>query len=373
MRIGGTRTAIVRTGIVAALLAGMDRVSGAQSGEDVLVIVNQKSSVSRRIGDYYVKKREVPLAQVCKLNLPPDEQISREIFDRDVEKPVEAFLKRSNLTEKILYIVTTMGVPLKIAGDGPEAQSTAASVDSELAALYARAHGMAMPLPGALNNPYFRKIDQPFRHPNFPIYLVTRLTGYSFEDAQALVDRALLAKNEGLFVFDARADNNTAGNEWLRTAAKALPPSRVLLEDTGRVLYDQKNVIGFASWGSNDPDRHRRDLGFRWLPGAISTEYVSTNARTFTRPPDSWNIGTWKDPSTWFAGSPQTMTADLVQGGVTGASGNVYEPFLELNARPDYLFPAYFSGRNLAESYYSSMPGISWMNVVIGDPLCRLR
>jgi len=46
---------------------------------------------------------------------------------------------------------------------------------------------------------------------------------------------------------------------------------------------------------------------------------------------------------------------------------------LGLNPRPDILFPAYLKGRNLAESYYLSIPGLSWQNVVLGDPLCKLE
>jgi uncharacterized protein (TIGR03790 family) len=57
---------------------------------------------------------------------------------------------------------------------------------------------------------------------------------------------------------------------------------------------------------------------------------------------------------------------------VTGASGHVAEPYLAFTQRPDRLFPAYYGGRNLAESYYLSIPALSWQNVVIGDPLCSL-
>jgi hypothetical protein len=39
--------------------------------------------------------------------------------------------------------------------------------------------------------------------------------------------------------------------------------------------------------------------------------------------------------------------------------------------RPQTLFPAYLSGFNLAESFYLSIPALSWQTVVIGDPLCR--
>jgi uncharacterized protein (TIGR03790 family) len=81
-----------------------------------------------------------------------------------------------------------------------------------------------------------------------------------------------------------------------------LPDDRVDLEQTARVVYGAKQVIGYASWGSNDNQRKSRRLGFEWLPGALATEYVSTNGRTFVRPPDQWTLGTWSDPKTWVRG-----------------------------------------------------------------------
>jgi uncharacterized protein (TIGR03790 family) len=286
---------------------------------------------------------------------------------------IGAFLKRRGLVEKILYIVTTAGVPLRVAGNGDGPRNTEAAVDSELSVLYLQLHGNTIPIPGRVRNPFFGQRDAPFRHPQFPIYLVTRLAAYDMADMKALVDRALLARNTGKFVIDVRADNNTEGNQWLRTAALLLPKERVILDDSRAVLTGLKNVIGYASWGSNDGDRKQRFLHFQWLPGAIATEFVSTNARTFNRPPDSWNIGTWKNSSGFYAGSPQTMTADYIHEGASGASGQVDEPYLVGCPRPEYVLPAYFSGRNLAESFYMGIPGLSWMNIVIGDPLMRLQ
>ncbi len=134
------------------------------------------------------------------------------------------------------------------------------------------------------------------------------------------------------------------------------------------MLYGEKNVIGYASWGSNDAKRKQRWLGFTWLPGAIATEFVSTNARTLKRPPDDWNISSGRD----YAGSQQSLSADLIHEGATGVSGNVYEPYLQACARPEYVLPAYFDGRTLAESFYMGLPYLSWMGVVLGDPLCSL-
>ena len=146
-----------------------------------------------------------------------------------------------------------------------------------------------------------------------------------------------------------------------------------MLDTSTQVLYDQRDVIGYAAWGSNDKNRKRRVVGFQWLPGAIATEYVSSNGRTFQRPPDSWTISTWKDTEHFFAGSPQSLTADYIHEGATGCSGHVAEPYLALTPRPDLLLPAYLSGKNLAESYYLSIRGLSWQNIVVGDPLCRIR
>lgn len=105
------------------------------------------------------------------------------------------------------------------------------------------------------------------------------------------------------------------------------------------------------------------------------TEFVSTNGRTFERPPANWTISSWKseDRAKWYKDSPQTLTADYIEEGATGASGHVDEPFLRYCPRPDLLFPAYVvQRRNLAESYYLAIPALSWMNIVIGDPLTRL-
>jgi uncharacterized protein (TIGR03790 family) len=353
------------------LLFGVAVLLSGQTAENVLMVVNQDSIVSRNIGEYYVLKRHVPLANMCRIKTTPFEAISRTAFDRDIARPIAACLQANRLEEKILYIVTTLEVPLMIQASSATAND-GASVDSELTLLYAQMHGHNHALPGSIPNPFFNRTDVPFRHPDFPIYLVTRLAAYDFAEVAHLIDRALVAKNRGKFVIDLRADNDTPGNEWLRGAARALPKDRVFLEQTKAVAYNQRDVIGYASWGSNDPDRKQRFLGFQWLPGAIMTEFVSTNGRTFARPPESWNIGTWADKAAWFAGAPQTLTADYIHEGVTGASGHTDEPYLAFTPRPDILLPAYYRGRNLAESYYLSIPALSWMNIVVGDPLCSL-
>jgi uncharacterized protein (TIGR03790 family) len=345
----------------------------AQTPNQVLVVVNQKSPTSRRIGEYYMHQRGIPAANLCAIETTPQETIARPVYEREIEAPIGQYLKKRGLQETILYIVLTSGVPLRISGTGEQRTTDASAVDSELTLLYQRLHGAVIPLNGPVRNPFFARRDTPFTHPAFPMYLVTRLDAYTFADMKALVDRALQARNTGRFVIDLKGHDNTPGNEWLKTAAFLLPADRVIVDQSATVLSGIDRVIGYASWGSNDTDRKRRFLNFKWLPGAIATEFVSTDGRTFRQPPQSWEIGDWGNQGTWFEGSPQTLAADYIHEGATGASGQVYEPYLDFCPRPEFILPAYYSGRTLAESFYLGIPGLSWMNVIIGDPLTRLK
>jgi uncharacterized protein (TIGR03790 family) len=359
--------------IFLTLVACMTAASGlrAQTPQNVLVVVNDLSPVSRSIGEYYALRRAIPSRNICHLHTTTDEVVQRLQYGTEVAAPIADCLKKNNLVESVLYIVTTLGVPLKIPGtDG--LGGDASSVDSELTLLYSDITRAPHPVAGSLPNPFFGRTNEKFSHPQFPIYLVTRLAAYDFDEVKGIVDRSLRAANRGKFVIDLAGGGNPEGEAWLINTVPLLPADRVVLDKTTNVLYDQTGVIGYASWGSNDRSRHRRFLGFEWLPGAVMTEFVSTNGRTFARPPENWTLSDWNSPQLWFAGAPQTLTADYIHEGVTGASGHVYEPYLTMTPRPDILLPAYYKGRNLAESYYLSIPRLSWQNIVVGDPLCSL-
>jgi uncharacterized protein (TIGR03790 family) len=360
--------ACVRLLLAATLPAAPD-----PSVAKVLVVVNRREPLSAKVADYYLSRRPVPPSNVCSIETTTDEEIPWRIYEKEIEQPIADCLKKPGLTEQVFYIVLTMGVPLKIDGLGMSLEAAEhASVDSELTLLYAKLKGQTFRRAGVVPNPFFMRRDTPFGHPQFPIYLVTRLAANDLSDVKAMIDRSLLARNRGKFVIDLNSAANNPANNWLRNAAMLLPADRVVLDETDKVLYGEKDVIAYASWGSNDPNRKQRWLGFQWLPGAIATEYVSTNARSLRPPPSNWNIGSYQDAPHWFAGSPQSLTADLIHEGATGVSGNVYEPFVSACARPDLLLPAWFEGRNLAESFYLSLPYLSWQGVVLGDPLCSL-
>src|SRR5262249_15784550 len=156
-------------------------------------------------------------------------------------------LKTQNLQETILYIVTTLGVPLKVDGAGRGMGTEYASVDSELALLYGKLKGQEYRRAGWIVNPFYAKRDAPFRHPQFPISLVTRLSAYNVSDVKAMIDRSLAAHNRGKFVLDLSSSDDKEGNNWLRTASLVLPQDRLVLDESTRVLYDQREVIGYGA------------------------------------------------------------------------------------------------------------------------------
>lgn len=355
-----------QTAMALALLIAASGVAGAITPAQVLVLGNANSPLSKSVAEYYARARHVPAAQVLMLPMADREEVSRQEYESQIAAPLAAFLKRKGWVERILVIATTAGVPLKIRGG-----SDAASVDSELAALYAALKGRPAAIAGPLRNPFFGKTRE-MRHPDDELYLVARLAAYSFSDIRAMIERARQARNRGVVVLDLKNYDLEDGNSWLKAAATRLARNRVVLDESSAVLSRLRGVIGYASWGSNDPHRKERDLHFTFLPGAVVTEFVSTNARTLAEPPEGWRLGVWGNKSSYYAGSPQSLSADALRQGATAATGHVYEPYLQFTPRPQVLFENYLAGRSLAESYYSSLPALSWMNVLLGDPLCRL-
>src|SRR5262249_22563182 len=133
-------------------------------------------------------------------------------------------------------------------------------------------------------------------------------------------------------------------------------------------LRNQPWILGYCSWGSNDPTNPGAPFygevppgsgniyPGQFLPGAITTDYVSTSGRTFLD--GNQNYG-------------QSLTADLVHVGADGGNGHVWEPLLDAVARPHILFRDYLEGFTAGEAYYHSIQYLHWMNVVVLDPLMK--
>jgi uncharacterized protein (TIGR03790 family) len=362
---------------------------------EVAVVVNARSPVSVAIGEHYAVRRGIPARRIVRLSIPVEdpllrddrhETISREGFDEWVRGPLERWLLEHG--EGVEILVTTKGVPLRVAGAPVPAEDllrlgTGASVDAELSLLFSPWVGNAG-VAGS-RNPYYDD-PRPFsrfrrEEPGAPLrYLVARLTGYADAspsdsvpaDVRRLVDAARAPIDpEALWLVDldpTLPPALDAGNRLLlEPAAAALAASgRPTVRDAAPAFARDVDAIqGYASWGSNDGHeaaaRTYGRIGDHLYPGvfagrAIAVDLVSTNARTFSR----------------GAGYGQSLLADLVAGGVAGAAGHVDEPTLPAVARPHLLLGHYARGSLAIEAYYRALPFLGWTNVYVGDPLMRL-
>ncbi len=326
------RRALARAAAAGLLMAGSAGAAQAQSPANVLLVINSNSESSQQIGDYYARARAIPQDNILRLPVDQAEQITHAAYDSQIEAPIARWLARHSAQDRILYIVLTKGMPLRVAGTIGRA-GTIASVDSELSLLYRKMLGQPVPPQGSIPNPYYqgeRPIAEakPFTHEAYDIFLVTRLDGYTVADVRGLIDRAQAPVRTGRIALDEKgALVPDPGNRWLERAAQILKsvPSfadRVVLEGTSQVISNQSDLLGYFSWGSNDPAITARDQKLGFVPGALAAMFVSTDARTFKEPPPQWTLGKWADARTYFESSPQSLTGDLIRAGVTGTAGS---------------------------------------------------
>ncbi len=325
---------------------------------DVLVLINNNSAMSRQVGEYFAEARGIISAHVVYLDVPAREVINKDQYE-DLEDQVKTYMLRNNLISSINYIVTTKGLPLKIWNSSNWYR---ACVDEELALIYGPNEGNIGNL-AWVSSPYYQ--DRTYFSRNTQgIYLVNRLTGYDWDDVKGIIDRANDTYGvRGKFVLDVDPTKGYStggygvGNLWLRTARDILVPrgEDVFFDETRWYVTGQTDVMGYASWGSNDAnDTDHAKPHNTWVDGSIAETFVSTGGRTFTYPP---SYG-------------QSMVADIIAENVTGVKGYVYEPYLSAIAHPDILFERYTAGFNLAESYRMASQYLGWMGVVVGDPKC---
>ncbi|HEV2472513.1 MAG TPA: TIGR03790 family protein, partial [Chthonomonadales bacterium] len=295
------------------------------------------------------------------------------------------------------FIVLTKGIPIRIAGAPGRGAEDEPSVDSTLAAMdYDQRKGSVTvslregSFHGVAWANRFWNSRQPFTHAKFGGYLVTRLDGYTEADAENLTLSSLDSERAPpsgeilldtcpsfgysrtqqpvpLFVPGEKGSHvsttilrgelafDTYNTDLRQTAAelrkRGLP---AVLADTGQFATGH-NLMGYCSWGSNDA--HFDAAAYEQLefaPGGICETAVSTSARTFL-PTEGG----------------QSLIADLIARGATGAKGYCNEPLLQAVASPSILFDRYTRGWTLAESYYAASRFVGWEDIVIGDPICR--
>ena len=352
------------------------------------VVYNAVDPLAEPLARFYAEKRGIPADRIVSVRCPLTEEISREEYDRTIAAPLRKIFDEKKWWDRtpdrpdrnptsevranrIRYLVLVRGLPLKIApaagpipGDDPPPKLpdplrvNAAAVDSELAVLAAFARNIT----GFLPNPYFRSFARITEVPLAQVMLVGRLDGPSDGLVRRMIEDSLLAERDGLWgraYFDSRGlpPGTTAlaeGDGWLVNARKEcdLPltwDDREAMFENGFPMREAALYLGWYAGGIagpfNQPD-------FRFERGAVAVHIHSFSASTLRDPNAGW-------------------AAPLLARGAAATLGNVYEPYLHFTVHLDVFHSRLSNGFTLGEACYMALPGLSWMNTLVGDPLYR--
>ena len=371
--------------------AQSERPRPSREAAATLVVFNTRDPESRALADYYAERRYIPYEQVIGLDCPTEEEITRDQYSDTIEGPLKKLFERKGWWEvrkgfedqtevtgsRIRYVALIRGIPLKIkttivppapdqpAPPRPNASDPIgghdeASVDSELSVLGA----FRTDYFGIVNNPYFRRfapiLDSAVTS---GLLLVCRLDAPAADTVRRMIDDSLEAERNGLYgwaYIDRRSIPESGykdGDEWLQNAAtecwnEGIP---VILDNMppvfplGFPVTDAALYYGWYEWGFGG-GLATMEKPFR--RGAVAVHIQSFSARTIRAPDAHW-------------------VGPLVTRGAAATMGNVYEPYLDLTTHLDIFNERLLKGFTLAESAYMSIKVLSWMNVVVGDPLYR--
>ncbi len=348
-----------------------------------IVVYNVNAPESASLAKFYAQKRNIARDHLVALDCPIEEEISRAQFDRTIATPLRAaFRKRKWWTplnddhpemgvarNSIRFVALIKGMPLKVRaaadypgdkkGPAPIGDRNEASVDSEIAALgrYSRE------ISGAQNNPYYNSsLDiRSFGEPS--MLLVCRLDAPSAATVRRMITDSIAAEKSGIWgrAYIDSARNNApgfeVGDQWMAAITKELRKAGipVVTEDTPAVFpngYPMSDCSLYYGWYAGGVTGPFLRPDFRFVPGAVAVHIHSFSA------------GTLRDPNANWVGP-------LLQKGAAASLGNVYEPYLQLTAHLDIFNARLMQGFTFAESAYMSMRVLSWMSVMVGDPLYR--
>ncbi|MAH91168.1 MAG: hypothetical protein CMA11_05310 [Euryarchaeota archaeon] len=251
----------------AVAVPGGFNLSSAIDYSDVAVLINNQSEASRTIGWAFVSARNISAERIFVFDNssnPTAETINRNQFDTYFLEPFRTMLSTYNGSD-INYLVTTKGIPLRINGGNDKASFdqemslAGGSFDSDIGSDWWSNHGYG-PLAG--------KQMKEFTRDEYGFFLVTRLTGYTVDTALELIEKANNSyASRGTHVLDLATNRNGSGykfwNDDLYVANSTLNGSMnlpVYFDEETEFVTNFSNVIGYASWGSNDGNWNKNYL-----------------------------------------------------------------------------------------------------------------
>ena len=109
---------IVTAGLALLVFIFVGKVPQTQaelSASQVMLVANSNSRESLNVAEHYAARRGVPVQQIAQLDLPLDETMSREDYERRLVKPLRHMLQDHRSQQSVRVLVTVYGVPLRVA------------------------------------------------------------------------------------------------------------------------------------------------------------------------------------------------------------------------------------------------------------------
>jgi uncharacterized protein (TIGR03790 family) len=350
------------------------RVTEPNLAARTVVVFNPEFPQSRELAEYYAQRRGIAADRVVGLKAPIKDSMSRQEFDALLRRPLaELFVRRgwwrvdeqrpeTVVSADVRVLVLMRGVPFQVrrGSQNPEkSHEDEASVDSELALLGAPPKSLA----GATKNPYH---GQPLRFHEFTaapgMLLVARLDAPQAETVKRMIDDAVAAEKTGLrgrAVIDLALKGGAyeAGEKWLKGSAShfrrhGIP---VYVDEDEPVLPDHwplPDTALYFGWYTTNASGAVNSPSFRFRAGAVACHLHSFSASALRSGDRHW-------------------VGPLLEKGAAAVMGNVFEPYLALTVHFDAFNDRLLQGWTLAEAAWNATPVLSWMNVVVGDPLYR--
>jgi uncharacterized protein (TIGR03790 family) len=352
---------------------------------ETAVIFNPDFPGSQELASYYAEKRHIPKERLIGLRCPQEDSMSRGEFDELLRKPLLKLFESSHWwiaepptpgkpltgdgirspmapSARVRVLVLMRGVPFQVRRGPPnpkQSEEDEASVDSELTVL-----GLNNPpVKGGLRNPYF---DQQSRFSHFQgssgLLIVGRLDGPDDKTVRGMIDDAIQAEQTGLLgraVIDLAQKSGVyqEGEEWLKNSADSFRRAGipVFIDRSEKVLLDAwplPDTILYFGWYTDHISGALASPTFRFKRGAIACHLHSFSASIIRSHDKAW-------------------AGPLLSHGAAVTFGNVFEPYLSLTLHFDVFNKRLLEGHTVGEAAWNATPALSWMNVVLGDPLYR--
>ena len=337
------------------------RLWAGGSGLNVAVVVNQSSTNSIQLGNYYCEKRQVPPQNLLRTTWPGGNvSWQKSDFQSVILNPLLSMLSARQLTNQIDYVLLSMDFPYRVDSAG---YPTASGTNSTTSALF---YGFKVDypplvdpgscsLPAASSNSYAGS-EWPFRLTGPGIsrtnFLAVMLTASNLAQAKLAIDRAVAA--------DATFPTQTV---YLTKSSDVFRNVRYQLFDNA--VFNTRLRGNFAIQRLNSDPSYSVGtiLG---LQSGWGNPYVIGNS-SFVPGALADVLTSWS--GTIFEYSGQMNLLMLLGYGVSGSYGTVIEPcsYLPKFASPEnYFYQA--RGFSMAECYYLSVTN-PYQGLLFGDPL----